>query len=102
MVDRTRARSVAGAVRHGSADASAASRLHLQPVPFGPRSAGRGPRDSRVAMLPNSLPGVLALHEQSSALESVAVNMQQGGYEVLTVRTAEEAIEQVRTGRFGL
>jgi signal transduction histidine kinase len=53
-------------------------------------------------MLPNSLPGVLALFDQSSALESVVVNLQQGGYQVVTVRTADEAIDQVRSGRFGL
>jgi signal transduction histidine kinase len=43
-------------------------------------------------VIPNSLPGVLALHDQGSALESVVASLQQGGYAVLTVRTTDEAI----------
>ncbi|HEY3107383.1 MAG TPA: response regulator, partial [Chloroflexota bacterium] len=51
---------------------------------------------------PNLLSGVLALQNRGSALESVVANLQQGGYTVLTVGTTDEAIGQLRSGRFGL
>ena len=53
-------------------------------------------------MIPNALPGVLALHSWDSTLDCVVANLEQGGYAVQTVETPDEAIAQLRRGHFGL